>query len=107
MSPPQKLIQDLKARGFRVFVADPRTQRTHTQVRYPHRFLLVVGNETRGVRPELTTRSDDLIGVPIVGRAESLNVSMAAGVILYEALRQRTTKSKADAAKQRKFKLFK
>jgi TrmH family RNA methyltransferase len=104
---PEKLIADLKTRGFRVFVADPRAHRSHTQVRFPHRFLLVVGNETKGVRPELKTRGDDLIGVPIVGQAESLNVSMAAGVILYEALRQRTAKGKSDVAKKRNFRRFK
>jgi len=86
---PQGIVSDLKKRGFRIFIAEPRAKRSHTQIRYPQRFLLVVGNEARGVVANLRPLADELIRVPILGRAESLNVSMATGIILYEALRQR------------------
>jgi TrmH family RNA methyltransferase len=86
---PETISADLKRSGFRVFIAEPRAKHTHTQVRFPRRFLLVVGNETKGVRSQLTRLADELICVPLRGQAESLNVSIAAGVILYEALRQR------------------
>lgn len=86
---PHTVVADLKKRGFRIFVAEPRAKRSHTQIRYPRRFLLAVGNEARGVRKGLRPLADELIRVPIRGRAESLNVSLATGIILYEALRQR------------------
>jgi len=86
---PRGVVSDLKKRGFHIFIAEPRAKRSHTQIRYPQRFLLVVGNEARGVGANLRPLADELIRVPILGRAESLNVSMAAGIILYEALRQR------------------
>ncbi len=50
---------------------------------------IVFGNEGQGVRPELLDRCQERIHIPLVGKAESLNVSVAAAVILYEVLRQR------------------
>jgi 23S rRNA (guanosine2251-2'-O)-methyltransferase len=50
---------------------------------------LVMGAEGRGVRRLTRERCDSLVRVPMLGRVESLNVSVAAGVCLYEALRQR------------------
>lgn len=91
---PRSVATDLKKRGYRIFVAEPRAKRAYTQVRYPRRFLLVVGNEATGVRASLKSLADELIRVPIRGRAESLNVSVATGVILYEALRQREAKKR-------------
>jgi TrmH family RNA methyltransferase len=99
---PPAVVPELKAKGFRIFIADTRARRLHTQVRYPHRFLLAMGNETLGVRQELRLLGDDLIRVPILGRAESLNVAMAASVILYEALRQREVeRNRVDIKKRR------
>ncbi|KPL17988.1 MAG: hypothetical protein AMJ92_10135 [candidate division Zixibacteria bacterium SM23_81] len=83
------VVVDLKKKGFRIYIAEPKAKRSHTQVKYPRRFLLVVGNETQGPRADLRPLADEFINVPIRGRAESLNVSLATGVILYEALRQR------------------
>lgn len=85
----QKIVSHLKNRDYRIFVAEPSAKRVYTEVRYPRRFLLVLGNEARGVRTGLRALADELICVPIRGRAESLNVSVTAGVILYETLRQR------------------
>jgi len=99
---PTAVVPELKAKGFRIFIADPRARRLHTQVLYPRRFLLAMGNETQGVRQELQPLGDELIRVPILGRAESLNVAMATGVILYEALRQREAdRNRTDAKKRR------
>lgn len=50
---------------------------------------IVLGNEHRGVSDEAAGRADGLVGIPMMGMIESLNVSVAAAVFLYEALRQR------------------
>ncbi|AEG14255.1 RNA methyltransferase, TrmH family, group 3 [Desulfofundulus kuznetsovii DSM 6115] len=50
---------------------------------------LAVGNEARGLSPELLARADLLATVPMPGRAESLNVAAAASIMLYEVVRQR------------------
>ncbi len=52
----------------------------------PH--ALVFGNEAGGLEPALVDRLDDLVTVPMAGRAESLNVSVSAAVLCFEALRQ-------------------
>ncbi|MCL2593234.1 MAG: RNA methyltransferase [Defluviitaleaceae bacterium] len=50
---------------------------------------IIIGNEANGISKELAERTDCLVKLPMKGRAESLNVSIAAGIILYEVLRQR------------------
>jgi 23S rRNA (guanosine2251-2'-O)-methyltransferase len=53
--------------------------------------VLVFGSEGRGVRPGVRRACDDAFSIPLAGRVESLNVSVAAGVALFEAARQRRT----------------
>lgn len=49
----------------------------------------ILGNEANGVTSELQAASDKRLYIPMPGKAESMNVAMAAGVILFESLRQR------------------
>jgi len=53
------------------------------------RAVLVMGSEGGGLRPRVAASCDALVSIPMRGRVESLNASVAAGVILFEALRQR------------------
>jgi 23S rRNA (guanosine2251-2'-O)-methyltransferase len=55
---------------------------------------LFLGNEGAGLHRLVRERCDTLVRIPVRGRIESLNVSVAAGVVLYEALRQRSEKVK-------------
>jgi len=50
---------------------------------------LVLGSEEDGISDELLEKADRRVSVPLMGRIESLNVSVAGGVILYEVVRQR------------------
>jgi 23S rRNA (guanosine2251-2'-O)-methyltransferase len=50
---------------------------------------LVVGSEGKGLRPRVASVCDALVALPQLGRVESLNVSVAAGIVLYEVVRQR------------------
>lgn len=56
---------------------------------YTRPTAFVVGNEASGVSPDLAARTDGTVTIPMPGRAESLNVAVAAGVLLFEAVRQR------------------
>ncbi|MPY96080.1 MAG: hypothetical protein GEV08_24375, partial [Acidimicrobiia bacterium] len=58
---------------------------------------VVVGSEARGLRPELVGCVDQLVTIPMPGRAESLNAAMAATVVTFEALRQRRAVNRLDA----------
>ncbi|HEV2131815.1 MAG TPA: TrmH family RNA methyltransferase, partial [Longimicrobiaceae bacterium] len=53
----------------------------------PQRAALVVGNEGAGVSAETQAHADLIVGIPLRGRAESLNVAAAATILLYELLR--------------------
>ena len=55
---------------------------------------MLLGNEARGLRPEILDLPGEDVTIPMPGGIESLNVAMAASVLLYEAVRQRTSLNK-------------
>ena len=61
---------------------------------------LLMGREEKGLRKSIIERCDHLVSLPMTGEVASLNVSVATGICLYEALHQRTTKTKAPRAKK-------
>lgn len=65
---------------------------THIECDMTKPVVLVVGNEANGVSAEILNMSDECVKIPILGNAESLNVSVAAAVLMYEAARQRDFK---------------
>ena len=58
-------------------------------VSYRPPVLLVMGNEQSGLTPELASRCGKLVKIPIAGKADSLNLAVATGIMLYEILRGR------------------
>lgn len=78
-----------RAAGFRVVAASLNASRHCFETDLTGPVCLLLGNEAEGISPELEAFADVAVTIPIVGRAESLNVAMAATVLLYEALRQR------------------
>ena len=85
-----RLVEELKERGVWTVgtAADAETDYTAWDWRQPCALLL--GGEGEGLRRLVRERCDVLVRIPLLGRIESLNVSVAAGVVLYEAVRQRT-----------------
>jgi len=75
--------------GVRVVVGDINGDKYHFEADYLPSTAIIVGNEGQGPRDELIEFADQLIKIPLVGDAESLNVAMAAGIMVYEAIRQR------------------
>ncbi len=82
-------LADAKRAGAWVYGADAAAARLYTDVDWTGPAVLVLGSEGRGVRPRVRAACDDVIGLPLHGRVESLNVSAAAAVLLYEAVRSR------------------
>lgn len=85
-----RTLAELKERDIRVVGTSGDAERSLHQADLRGPLALVLGAEGPGMR-QLTRRScDELLRIPMAGAVESLNVSVAAGVCLYEALRQRT-----------------
>ncbi len=85
------IVTLLRARGIKVLVAAPRAETAIYDVDWRVPAAVVFGNEGVGVSPEVASLADGVASIPMPGRAESLNAGMAAGIVLYEALRQRST----------------
>jgi 23S rRNA (guanosine2251-2'-O)-methyltransferase len=86
-----RAIDDLKEAGFWIYGADMEGEPAFTKD-LRGRVALVLGSEGSGISRLLHERCDALIGIPSKGRIDSLNVSVAAGVLLYEVQRQRMNK---------------
>ena len=87
---PAAKLSEFRARGFQVVVTWLGAgTRDFREVDYTQPTVLVVGNEVEGVSPELLPLATHRIKIPMMGMVRSLNVSVATGVILYEAFRQR------------------
>jgi 23S rRNA (guanosine2251-2'-O)-methyltransferase len=82
-------LERVKQENIWVVGLTPSAQLPWFQFDYTVPVLLVVGSEGRGLRRRVAETCDQLVSLPQLGRVESLNVSVAAGVVLYEAVRQR------------------
>jgi TrmH family RNA methyltransferase len=86
------LIQWLKEKAITLYVTDVNASRSvyEADLRKPLAFAL--GNEAKGVNDPLRKEGELFVKIPILGRAESLNVATSAAICLYEAVRQRGTR---------------
>ena len=88
--PNMKTVVNLaKQCGIQVVAATEKGATHYRDVDFTKPTLLIMGNEETGISPELLKLSDVRACLPIVGEVASLNVSVAAGVMMYEALEQR------------------
>jgi TrmH family RNA methyltransferase len=78
------------AHHVELVVTTPETDRLHTDVDYTRRVAVVVGSEKHGVDDPMLEAATHRVRIPMHGRANSLNVSVSAAIVLYEAVRQRT-----------------
>jgi 23S rRNA (guanosine2251-2'-O)-methyltransferase len=82
-------IEALKARGFWIVGLDAEGRERWDAVDYKRPVALVMGGEGKGIRRLVKERCDHIVSLPLFGHVASLNVSVAAGVALYEIVRQR------------------
>jgi 23S rRNA (guanosine2251-2'-O)-methyltransferase len=87
-----QLIEQLKRRNIWVIGAAADGTSDYTEWDWTVPSALFLGGEASGLHRLVRERCDALVRIPLRGRLESLNVSVAAGVILYEALRQRSAR---------------
>jgi TrmH family RNA methyltransferase len=84
-----EVIEWCRARGLRTVCADLRAARAHTELDWTQPHALIVGSEAHGLSPDEIARADEALRIPMRPPVESLNVAVAAAIILYEAARQR------------------
>jgi len=77
-------LKDLKERGFWVYGTDVRQGQSLRQMDFSGPVVLIMGGESSGMRPLVKKQCDYLINIPTTGELESLNVSVAAGIVLFE-----------------------
>ncbi|MCH7412711.1 23S rRNA (guanosine(2251)-2'-O)-methyltransferase RlmB [Belliella sp. R4-6] len=82
-------VKDLKKMGLSVVSVTEKTDREMYEADFSIPTALVLGSEEDGISPEIMGISDEFVKIPLSGNIESLNVSVAAGVVIYEAIRQR------------------
>ncbi|MCF6244874.1 MAG: RNA methyltransferase [Sulfurovum sp.] len=89
-----KFLQQKKQDGFQIVVTHLEKRAVnYREVDYTKPTLIIMGNEKEGVSPEVIAEATDVIVIPMQGMVQSLNVSVATALILYEAQRQRENSS--------------
>lgn len=90
---PAELKKELKAKGMRIYGTHlGKNSKSIYDIDWTQPSTIVLGNEHRGVSAEALDICDQNVNIPMFGMIESLNVSVAAAVILYEVARQRLQK---------------
>jgi 23S rRNA (guanosine2251-2'-O)-methyltransferase len=87
-------MEELKQAGYWLIGLDEKAEKNYTEVDYTGAVGIVLGGEGDGLHELTRKRCDFLVALPTVGPVKSLNVSVAAGVVLFEARRQRKAKGK-------------
>ena len=82
-------VRFLKDTGFQIVAATEKSLVNYTEADYTTPVAIVMGAEDVGISPEVMRFCDTPVGIPQFGHIESLNVSVAAGVMMYEVVRQR------------------
>ena len=82
-------IDELKEKGFWIVGSSLENAKNYNEVDYKIPIALIVGNEEKGIRKLTANKCDFLLKIPMSGKIQSLNVSVATGILLFETLRQR------------------
>lgn len=84
-----KAVDELHANGIKVFASEMKAATSLAAINFKEPAAIIMGNEQKGVFPPLMKICDEKFYIPMAGKFESLNVSVATGMILYEAMKQR------------------
>lgn len=86
-----KTLQMLKKHKYEVVVTSLDTNNSIYDIDY-HKKVIVIGNEAKGVSKEIQNLADKKVKIPMLGKTESLNASVAAGIMIYEYVREKVGK---------------
>lgn len=86
----RRVIEEARKRGLRIVATSANSSTGYTSVDLTIPTLIVVGNEHVGISDKVRQLADEIVRIPMLGRINSLNIAVAASVVLYEAVRQRS-----------------
>lgn len=84
-----KIIEHAHERGLQVIGTSANTDTPYTSVDFKKPTMIVVGNEHTGITDTVRDMADAVVRIPMMGKINSLNIAVAASVVMYEAVRQR------------------
>ena len=84
-----KALDTLHLNGIKVYTSEMKATKKLHELSWAEPACVVMGNEEKGVQPYMTKAADEHFTIPMKGKFDSFNVSVATGIILYEAMRQR------------------
>lgn len=84
-------IEAIRRNNYNLVVTSLQTENSVYDIRY-NKKVIVIGNEANGVSKEIQDMADNKVKIPMLGKTESLNASVATGIILYEYVRQKLSK---------------
>ena len=84
-------IKEMRKHHFKLMVTSLKTKNSIYDIDF-NKKIIVIGNEANGVSKEIQDMADEKAKIPMLGRTESLNASVAAGVVMYEYVRQKLNK---------------
>ena len=79
-----RALEELKEKGYWIYGLDERGTETYDQADYAAPTAFVLGGEGKGLHEQVRKHCDVLVRIPMAGKISSLNVSVAAGVVLFE-----------------------
>ncbi|HJU45645.1 MAG TPA: 23S rRNA (guanosine(2251)-2'-O)-methyltransferase RlmB [Chitinophagaceae bacterium] len=84
-----KAVDELHLNGIKVYATEMTAAKKVFDIDLSEPCAIVMGSEDKGIYPALIKICDEAVSIPMVGKFESLNVSVATGMVLYEAMKQR------------------
>ena len=87
----EKTLKEIKKHKYEIVVTSLQTNESIYDIEY-NKKVIVIGNEANGVSKEIQEMADKKVKIPMLGKTESLNASVATGVVLYEYVRQKIKK---------------
>lgn len=87
----EKTLKQIKKHKYEIVVTSLRTNESIYDIEY-NKKVIVIGNEANGVSKEIQEMADKKVKIPMLGKTESLNASVATGIVLYEYVRQKINK---------------
>jgi len=85
----RETLHNLKENGLQIISASEKADKSYYQIDLTLPTVLVVGSEEKGISNSIISLSDEFVKIPVLGEIKSLNVSVAASILMYESVRQR------------------